>query len=640
MAPRGMEQTVRPPKVSIWHTNWRVLWRILGLLRPHVVMTVETLISTLLAAAFALIIPWLLAWVVDAGVTSGQFGTLLLAAVAVLVASGLRGLFAYWQGYLSQAVSVLVAYDLRQRIYNHLQRLSFSFHDESETGQLMSRLTADIEGVRNSLPLGYLRAIVALVTFGAVSIILAVLDWQLALVTMLSVPILMVLGWQVARRLRPLWMATQSETGQLGTVMQESLSGRRVVMSFVREEFEIGKYETKNREVRDLTLAALRLSAWNQPLMVLALNVVTVLVLWVGGAAVIHRHLSLGILVAVITYALLLATPVRTFGFMITWFMRGVASGERLYEVLDTDPQIVDKPGAVPLTNIAGSVRFENVSFSYGNGSEVLHNIDIEARPGEIVALLGATGAGKSTILQLLPRFYDVTAGRILVDGHDIRDVQQESLRRNIGFVLQDVFLFNATVRDNIAFGLPSATDEQVIAAARVARLHDFIMSLPDGYETWVGERGVTLSGGQKQRMAIARSILLDPRILVLDDSTSSVDMETEYLIQEALEALMRDRTTFVVASRLRTIKGADQILVLDKGSVIERGTHQSLLAEGGAYRRLYDAQLREQEEFEEQMLTARQNSAVQVMADTSGTDTILGEPGRDETGHLREARR
>ncbi len=399
--------------------------------------------------------------------------------------------------------------------------------------------------------------------------------------------------------------------------MQESLSGRRVVMSFVREEFEIGKYETKNREVRDLTLAALRLSAWNQPLMVLALNVVTVLVLWVGGAAVIHRHLSLGILVAVITYALLLATPVRTFGFMITWFMRGVASGERLYEVLDTDPQIVDKPGAVPLTNIAGSVRFENVSFSYGNGPEVLHNIDIEARPGEIVALLGATGAGKSTILQLLPRFYDVTAGRILVDGHDIRDVQQESLRRNIGFVLQDVFLFNATVRDNIAFGLPSATDEQVIAAARVARLHDFIMSLPDGYETWVGERGVTLSGGQKQRMAIARSILLDPRILVLDDSTSSVDMETEYLIQEALEALMRDRTTFVVASRLRTIKGADQILVLDKGSVIERGTHQSLLAEGGAYRRLYDAQLREQEEFEEQMLAARQNSAVQVMADT-----------------------
>ncbi|MGO8951237.1 MAG: ABC transporter ATP-binding protein [Ktedonobacterales bacterium] len=613
-----------------------MLWRILGLLRPHGIMTLETLVSTILATAFALIIPWLLAWVVDAGVSSGQFGTLLLAAGAILVASALRGLFAYWQGYLSQAVSVLVAYDLRNRLYNHLQRLSFSFHDESETGQLMSRLTADIEGVRVALTNGYLRAVVAVLTFGAISIILAFLDWQLALVTMLSVPVLMVLGWQVARRLRPLWVATQSETGALGTVMQESLSGRRVVMSFVREDFEIGKYEAKNRQVRDLTLAAMRLSAWNQPLMVLALNIVTVLVLWVGGAAVIHQRLSLGILVAVIQYALLLGTPVRTFGFMITWFMRAVASGERLYEVLDTEPIIVDKPGAPPLENVTGSVRFERVSFAYGGGPVVLHDIDIKAEPGEVVALLGATGAGKSTILQLLPRFYDVTAGRILVDGRDVRDVQQESLRRNIGFVLQDVFLFNATVRDNIAFGLPSATDEQIMAAAKVARLHDFITSLPDGYLTWVGERGVTLSGGQKQRVAIARTILLNPPILVLDDSTSSVDMETEYLIQEALEALMRDRTSFVVASRLRTIKSADQILVLEKGRIIERGTHQSLLAIGGAYRRLYDAQLRDQEEFEEQMLAARQHS----VSDLTEGDTPLYQSGRDETGHLREARR
>ena len=325
MAPRGMEQTVRPPSVSIWHTNWRVLWRILGLLRPHAIMTVETLISTMLATAFALIIPWLLAWVVDAGVTSGQFGTLLLAAAAVLVASGLRGLFAYWQGYLSQAVSVLVAYDLRQRIYNHLQRLSFSFHDESETGQLMSRLTADIEGVqtyaarlpasRCSDPDLWRR----LHYPGGSG--LAARTGNDALGTDID-------GTWLASSETPgvlSGIAYASETGKLGTVMQESLSGRRVVMSFVREEFEIGKYETKNREVRDLTLAALRLSAWNQPLMVLALNVVTVLVLWVGHTTVIHRHLSLGILVAVITYALLLATPVRTFGFMITWFMRGVA---------------------------------------------------------------------------------------------------------------------------------------------------------------------------------------------------------------------------------------------------------------------------------------------------------------------------
>jgi ABC-type multidrug transport system fused ATPase/permease subunit len=608
VAPMGTEQTAaaRLPAGSVWRTNWQVLRRIFGLLRPHWVMSVGTLVSTILSTAFALIIPWLLAWVVDVGVGSGKSSTLLLAGGAVLVASGLRGLFAYWQGYLSQAVSVLVAYDLRNRIYNHLQRLSFSYHDESETGQLMSRLTADIEGVRNALPLGFLRAIVAVLTFGAVSVILAVLDWQLALVTMLCVPVLIVLGWQVGKRLRPLWAATQRETGALGTVMQESLSGRRVVMSFVREDFEIGKYETKNREVRDLTLAAMRLSAWNQPLMVLALNIVTILVLWVGGAAVIHQHLTLGMLVAVIQYALLLGTPVRTFGFMITWLMRGVASGERLFEVLDTEPVIVDKPGAMALDKVAGSVRYEHVTFRYGNGPAVLTDINITAEPGTVIALLGATGAGKSTILQLLPRFYDVNGGRILVDGHDIRDVQQESLRRNIGFVLQDVFLFNATVRDNIAFGLPSASDEQIVAAAKVARLHDFITALPDGYQTWVGERGVTLSGGQKQRVAIARTILLDPRILVLDDSTSSVDMETEYLIQEALEALMHDRTTFVVASRLRTIKSADQIVVLDKGRIVERGNHLSLLAAGGLYRKLYDAQLRDQEEFEEQMLAAK----------------------------------
>jgi ABC-type multidrug transport system fused ATPase/permease subunit len=359
----------------------------------------------------------------------------------------------------------------------------------------------------------------------------------------------------------------------------------------------------KNRELRQLNLGAMRLSAWNQPLMVLVLNVVTVVIVWVGGIAVIGHQLSLGVLVAVTQYILLLGTPVRTFGFMVTWFMRGVSGGTRIFSVLDTQPAIIDAPGALALQHVQGHVCFEHVSFAYGNGQEVLHDINIDARPGQIIAILGATGSGKSTLLHLLPRFYDATEGRILIDGKDIREVTQASLRCNVGLVLQDVFLFNATLRDNIAYGVVNATEEQIIAAAKVARIHDFACTLPDGYDTWVGERGVTLSGGQKQRVAIARTLLLNPRILILDDSTSSVDMETEYLIQQALDAVMRGRTTFVVASRLRTIKNADQILVLERGKIVERGTHETLLARSGPYARLYDLQLREQEEFEERML-------------------------------------
>jgi len=582
-----------------WRYNWQIYMRIIGLLRPHWLQSIGAVICLGFSTGFALAVPWLLAWIIDMGFQHGQIGPLLLVALAILVTSSLRGLFAYGQGYLSQAVSCLVAYDLRDRVYDHLQRLSFSFHDEAETGQLMSRLTVDIEAVRNFIPLGLLRALLAFVTFGAVSIILFRLDWHLALVTMICVPILILLTVQVARRLRPMWQSVQNETGALGTVMQESLSGVRVVKAFAREEFEIAKFDAKNRELRELNLGAMRLSAWNQPLMVMVLNVITVLIVWIGGVAVIGHQLSLGTLVAVTQYILLLGTPVRTFGYMVTWFMRGLSGGTRIFGVLDADPEITDVPGAKALQYVQGRVRFENVSFAYGNGPDVLHDITIDAHPGQIIALLGATGSGKSTILHLLPRFYDPTSGRILIDGLDIREVTQTSLRRNVGLVLQDVFLFNATLRENIAYGAANATTEQIIAAAKIARLHDFISSLPDGYDTWVGERGVTLSGGQKQRVAIARTILLDPRILILDDSTSSVDMETEYLIQQALDEVMRDRTTFVVASRLRTIKHADQILVLDKGRIVERGTHTTLLEKGGIYAQIYDLQLREQEEFE-----------------------------------------
>jgi ATP-binding cassette subfamily B protein len=570
-----------------------------ALLRPHWITTTGAILCMGLSTGFALIVPWLLGWVVNTGLQHGQFGSLLLATGAILLTSILRGLFAYGQGYLGQSLSNLIAYDLRNALYEHLQILDFSFHDEAETGQLMSRLTVDIEAVRNFFPMGFLRALLAVVYFVAITVILFTIDWQLALVTMICVPILIFLALQVGTRLRPLWNKVQTETGMLGTILQESLSGIRVVKAFVRADFESKKYDVKNRELRELNMGAARMSAWNQPLMILVLNIITVLIIWVGGVGVVSHRINLGVLVAVTQYILLLATPVRSLGFVVTWFMRGLSGGIQIFRVLDTQPSIIDAPDARAVQNVRGEVRFEDVSFAYSTGREVLHEIEITARPGQLVAILGATGSGKSTILHLLPRFYDATRGRVLIDGHDVRDLTLLSLRRSIGLVLQDVFLFNATLRENIAYGVEHASEEEILKAAKIARVHDFALNLPEGYDTWVGERGVTLSGGQKQRVAIARTLLLNPQILILDDSTSSVDMETEYLIQQALDAVMRGRTSFVVASRLRTIKNADQILVLDEGRIVERGTHNELLAHNGPYRKLYDLQLREQEDFE-----------------------------------------
>lgn len=591
--------------MSSWKVNFRIYMRIIALLRPYRASTLGAIFCLILSTGFAFSVPWMLAWVIDTGLRHGQFGVLLLATSAILLTSALRGAFAYGHGYLSQALSNDIAYDLRNKFYNHLQILDFSFHDNSETGQLMSRLTVDIDVVRTFIPLGLLKAILAFVYFATVSSILFYLNWQLALVTMLCVPLLILLSWQVASRLRPILQRIQEEIGTLGTILQENLSGIRVVKAFAREAFEIEKFSVKNRELCDINMNTMRISAWNQPLMVLVLNIIMVLIIWVGGIAVIKHQLSLGVLVAISQYTLLLGTPVRNFGFMIIWWMRALSSGQRIFNVLDTPLSITEAPGAFDLQEVAGHILFEHVSFAYGNGHEVLHDIEMDIQPGQVVAILGVTGSGKSTILHLLPRFYEATSGRVLIDKHDVRDVTLTSLRRNIGLVLQDVFLFNATIRDNIIYGAGEVSDEHIIAIAKIARIHDFILTLADGYNTWIGERGVTLSGGQRQRVAIARTLLLNPQILILDDSTSNVDMETEYLIQQALDVVMQGRTTFVVTSRLHTIKNADQILILDKGRIIEHGTHEELLGLHGAYTQLYDLQLREQEELETHLLVA-----------------------------------
>jgi len=575
----------------------RILLRSMGFLRKYWKMVILAYVCLFFAQGFALAIPYLLKEVIDTGLAKGEQGFLILAALSIIAASALRGLFAYGQTYLGEYISQKVAYDMRNALYDRFQRLSFSFHDTAQTGQLMSRATADVEAVRMLVAMGSLRSIQFLVMFLATCTILVSLNWSLALLTFAALPFVAYRAILVSGRLRPMWLKVQEQIAALGTILQENLSGIRVVKAFAQEDYESAKFSSKANELYATSYYTGQQQAFNSPLMTFILAVVTGVILWYGGREVIEGRLSLGGLVGFNLYLANLAMPVRTLGFMVNTVSRAISAGERIFEILDAESAVKEKSDAVALNEIQGHVRFENVSFGYNSVSPILRRVDLEAKPGEMVALLGATGSGKSTVVNLIPRFYDVTSGRITVDGIDVRDVILASLRSHVGTVQQDVFLFTATIRDNIAYGAPDATMEQIVEAAKVARIHDFIISLPDGYDTWVGERGITLSGGQKQRVAIARTLLMNPRILILDDSTSSVDTETEYLIQQALQSLMKGRTTFVIAQRLRTVKNADQILVLQDGEIVERGRHEDLLAEGGIYRQIYDLQLRDQEE-------------------------------------------
>lgn len=610
--------------------RWPVVLRLLARLRRAwwiVLLAYGCLVGSV---AFTVVVPALTQLVIDRGIglsrdgaPTGSVAKLAFYASLIVAAAAVRGLFAYGQSYLAEYLSQRIAYDLRNDLYDRIQRLSFSFHDRSQTGQLMSRATTDVDVARMFLSMGLLRAAYTVVLFVVVLVLMVRLNLLLALIMLVSMPLVAARAVAVSRRVRPLSLTVQQKMGEYTAVLQENLIGVRAVKAFAREEEEHAKFQAANWAVREKNLEANRITAFNQPLMLFLLNASTAALLLFGGWAVIDGDITLGMLVAFLQYRVQLAAPVRLLGFISNLIARASSAGERIFEILDAESEVADRPGAITLAAVEGHVRFENVRFGYGGqeggapaadaprarpggtatGSQlrsvrpVVDGIDIDAPPGETVAVLGATGSGKSTILNLLPRFYDVTGGRITIDGTDIRDVTVASLRANVGVVLQDVFLFSATVRDNIAYGRPDASVQELEAAARAARIHDFIMTLPDGYDTWVGERGVTLSGGQKQRVAIARTLLLDPRVLVLDDSTSSVDMETEFLIQQALREVMRGRTTFVIAHRLRTVRDADQILVLDRGRIVQRGRHTELVDQPGLYRDIYELQFKDQEE-------------------------------------------
>ena len=518
---------------------------------------------------------------------------LLWAVLAILVFAAVRGLFAFLQSFWAEKNSQAVAYDLRNDLYAKIQRLSFSYHDKNQTGQLMIRATDDVEKVRLFIGQGLLQLVGAILLLVGTVILLFRTNVALAWTAMPILPLALIMFIIFSSAAQPMFRKVQIKLSTLNTILQENLAGIKVIKAFTRERQQETRFRSAANDLMGQAIEVSRLFTFLFPVIFMIANLGQAAILYVGGRQIITGTLTLGEWQEFSLYLVYLFFPVAQLGFIITQFGQAAASADRIFEILDTKSDIVEKPDAIALPSVKGDVKFENVTFHYfGGGQPVLNDVTFEAKAGERIALLGATGSGKSTIINLLPRFYDPSQGRITIDGHDLRDLTLESLRRQIGIVLQETTLFSGSIRDNIAFGRPDASDEQVIAAAKAAQAHTFIMSFPEGYNTHVGERGTTLSGGQKQRIAIARALLLDPRILILDDSTSSVDLTTESLIQDALDRLMQGRTSFVIAQRISTVMSADKILVLDKGEVVAQGKHADLMENEPIYAEIYNSQI------------------------------------------------
>ncbi len=519
--------------------------------------------------------------------------TLINALIFIIIFAALRGLFAFLQTFWAEKNSQSVAYDLRNDLYAKIQRLSFSYHDKNQTGQLMIRATDDVEKVRLFIGQGLLQLVGAIILLTGTIIILFSTNVSLAWTAMPILPVALVLFMIFGSASQPLFIKVQQKLSALNTILQENLAGVKVVKAFTREQEQQTKFRVAADATMNQAITVSRLFTFLFPLVFLIANLGQAAILYFGGKQIITGLLSLGEWQEFSLYLIYLFFPVAQFGFIITQMGQAAASADRIFEILDTKNDITDKPDAIRLPDVTGTVKFENVTFRYfGGGEPVLKNVSFTANPGETIALLGATGSGKTTIINLLPRFYDPSEGKITIDGHDLRDLKLESLRSHIGIVLQETTLFSGTIRENIAFGKPEASQAEIEAAAKAAQAHDFIMSFPEGYNTHVGERGTTLSGGQKQRVAIARALLLNPRILILDDSTSSVDLNTEAEIQKALDSLMRGRTSFVIAQRISTVINADKIIVLDKGEIVAEGKHQDLMEDSPIYAEIYNSQI------------------------------------------------
>ena len=580
----------------------RHVFRAMRFLREYWLLAAGMFVSLLIASASMLVIPRMSQYVIDEGIIGRDASKVLWMSLAMVGFAGLRALFQFTQGALAARVAEGVAYDMRNALYAKIQSLSFSYHDRAQTGQLLTRATSDVDRVQRFVGRGAISFFSALLMMGGSLVVLFTANWRLALIMVVIIPLTLGVFGLFARKAMPLFKTVQECLANLNTVLQENLAGVRVVKAFVREPYESSRYEAANRAFYDVSMEVNTILSLGFPTIFGIANVAILSVYWIGGTQVIGGILTVGQLVAFANYFMMAFFPVLMLGMIVANLSNAAASAERVFDILDARSEVVEKPDAVTLPPIEGRVAFENVTFRYyDTGEPVLRGVSFVAEPGEAVALLGATGSGKSTIINLIPRFYDISGdgckGRVTVDGYDVRDVRLDSLRAQTGIVLQEATLFEGTIRENIAFGRPEASLEEIIEVAKAAEAHDFIMSFAQGYETHVGERGVTLSGGQKQRIAIARVLLHDPKILILDDATSSVDLVTEYRIHQALSRLMKGRTSFVIAQRVATVLNADQILVLENGEIVARGVHEELLASSEIYAEIYGSQLQDDTE-------------------------------------------
>ena len=568
--------------------------RLLKYLRPYLPRLGTAIFCIVLASAANLYVPWIIKDVIDRVLAEKDMMMLNLIAGGIVVVFLLRGIFFYGQSYLMAYVGQRIVIDIREDIYRHLQRLSLSFYSRNSTGNIMSHVTNDVAAVQGALADTLIELITeSVILIGSIGAMFF-LHWKLALFTFITVPLVGQTINVFGKKLRASGNVMQVKVADITSVLQEAISSIRVIKSFAREEFEIERFQKENFSNFRAQMKNAQLMATLTPLIEFLAAIGVTLIIWYGGWEVIHGDLTAGALIAFLIYAVNLSNTVKRISKSYGVVQRALAAAQRVFEVIDTQPDVQDAPGAVVLQKSQGHLVFEGVDFSYNPGEPALRQVFFEAHPGQMIAIVGPSGAGKTTIAALIPRFYDPQQGTIYLDGVDIRTVTQKSLREQMAIVPQETVLFNRSVYENIRYGRLEATQEEVIAAAKAANAHDFITAMPQGYETPIGERGCMLSGGQRQRIAIARAILRDPRLLILDEATSALDVESEQLVQDALDKLMVGRTSVVIAHRLSTIVRADCILVMDQGRIVEMGSHEALLQAGGLYQKLYQVQFRD----------------------------------------------